>query len=438
MTIEEAIAWIHGRLKFGSRPGLDRVEALLELLEHPEKKMPVIHIAGTNGKGSTVSYLQSMIQETGLTVGTFTSPYIESFNERIAKNGQPIADAELIALVEKIQPLVAKLDQDEALAGITEFEVLTAMTFVYFLEQQVDVGVVEVGLGGLLDSTNVVAPMLTAITTIGMDHTDILGATLAEIAAQKAGIIKEKIPVVTGKIQPQAMTVIEQTASEKQAAVISFEQAYQVTYLHPDAQWGEVFDFYNEAGKIKALKTPLLGQHQTENAAVAIELFYLFCQNMQLPFREKDVREGLKKTFWPARMERISQQPLVVLDGAHNEHAIKRLIDNLKKEFSDYRIHVLFSALETKDITSMLQQLLTVPRAEIYLTTFDYPNALRLEKNYQMLDEKRLTIVSLWQFGLADLLEKADSDDLILVTGSLYFVSEVRKLLQELQGGNDA
>lgn len=434
LTIEEAIEWIHSRLAFGSRPGLDRIEALLALVENPEKKVPTIHVAGTNGKGSTVSYLRALIQETGLTVGTFTSPYIESFNERIAIDGKAIPDEDLVILVEQIQPLVAQLDQQEAVSGITEFEILTALGLMYFVEKKVDVAVIEVGLGGLLDSTNVVEPMLTAITTIGMDHTDILGDTLEEIAAQKAGIIKTGIPVVTGNIQSQALAVIEAQAQEKQAKTYRFNQEYEVAYHNPDPQWGEIFDFYNEAGKLTELKTSLLGQHQIENAGVAIQTFYLFCQLKSLPFKEKEVRDGLKKTFWPARMERMSAEPLIILDGAHNEHAMKRLVENMKREFKNYHINILFSALETKDISKMLEQLLEIPNSEITLTSFEYPKALDLAKNYQNVDESRITVASLWQFGLADLLERTSSEDLILVTGSLYFVSEVRQLLQTIGG----
>lgn len=434
LTIEEAIEWIHSRLAFGSRPGLDRIEALLALVENPEKKVPTIHVAGTNGKGSTVSYLRALIQETGLTVGTFTSPYIESFNERIAIDGKAIPDEDLVILVEQIQPLVAQLDQQEAVSGITEFEILTAMGLMYFVEKKVDVAVIEVGLGGLLDSTNVVEPMLTAITTIGMDHTDILGDTLEEIAAQKAGIIKTGIPVVTGNIQSQALAVIEAQAQEKQAKTYRFNQEYEVAYHNPDPQWGEIFDFYNEAGKLTELKTSLLGQHQIENAGVAIQTFYLFCQLKSVPFKEKEVRDGLKKTFWPARMERMSEEPLIILDGAHNEHAMKRLVENMKREFKNYHINILFSALETKDISKMLEQLLEIPNSEITLTSFEYPKALDLAKNYQNVDESRITVASLWQFGLADLLERTSSEDLILVTGSLYFVSEVRQLLQTIGG----
>lgn len=436
MKINDAIAWIHSRLPFGSRPGLERVQALLDLVGHPEKMVPTIHIAGTNGKGSTVSGLMELIKECGLTVGTYTSPYVESFNERIAIDGKPIADADLVALVEKYRPLVEQLDADEAVQGITEFETLTAMALDYFREQAVDVAIVEVGLGGLLDSTNVVEPMLCAITTIGLDHTDILGDTLEKIAAQKAGIIKPGVPVVTGNISSDALAVIESVATKNQAPIYRFGKEYQVEYRHPHEQWGEVFDFHNEQGKLVDLHTSLVGRHQPENAGVAVELFYQFCQLKGLPFSAKDVRQGLKQVQWPARMERLSQEPLILLDGAHNDHAIKRLVENMKKEFKDYQIHILFSALSTKDVRGMIEQLLELPNARIYVTTFDYPKAIHLDDHFTELPEDRITVVSLWQFGLAELLEKMTNEDLLLVTGSLYFVSEVRELLLAIGGRN--
>ncbi|WP_291291837.1 folylpolyglutamate synthase/dihydrofolate synthase family protein [Enterococcus sp.] len=436
MTSEEAIAWIHGRKTFGMRPGLMRVEALLQRLGNPEKNLTLIHVAGTNGKGSTVSYLRSLLEESGLQVGTFTSPHIESFNERIEIDGQFIPDDALIEWVETLQPLVMALDQEEELTGITQFEILTALAFGYFAQQQVDVAIIEVGLGGRLDSTNVITPVLTAITTIGMDHMDMLGDTIEAIAAHKAGIIKPHVPLVTGKIPESALSVIDLEAAKAEAAVSHLGTDYQVTYHHPDEEWGEWFDFENERGKIKGLKTSMIGHHQPENACVAIQLYHLFCEAKHLPFSEKVVRNGLKKAYWPARMERISNEPLIIIDGAHNTHAMDRLVETVREEFSSYRIHVLFSALETKKIDEMLQQLLTIPKAEIYLTTFDFPKALQLSDEYQQLNEERISIVSLWQFGLAELLEKMTSEDLLLITGSLYFVSEVRELLLEMGGRN--
>ncbi|WP_086349776.1 bifunctional folylpolyglutamate synthase/dihydrofolate synthase [Candidatus Enterococcus clewellii] len=436
MKVEEAIEWIHSRLPFGSRPGLERVVALLERVDEPQKKVPTIHVAGTNGKGSTVTYLRCLLEEAGLNVGTFTSPYIEAFNERLAVDGQGIADAELIHYVEKYRPLVEEMDKEEAISGITEFETLTAMAFEFFLDKKVDVAIIEVGLGGLMDSTNVVEPMLTAITTIGMDHTDILGETIEEIAFQKAGIIKEKIPVVTGKIEKEALAVIDAQAKKMSAPVYHFDEAYTVKYLHFDKEWGEVFSFTGENGKIEKLKTPLLGQHQTENAGVAIELFYVYCQLTGQPFQARTIRQGLLKAQWPARMEKINDEPMIVLDGAHNDHAVQRLADNLKKEFKGRTIHILFSSLSTKNVDQMIQLLKRVPNVHLYLTTFDYPRAVELSTLEKYAD-KKTEIVSLWQFGLGEILEKMGSEDMLLVTGSLYFVSQVRELLLTIGGSNE-
>lgn len=436
ITIEEAITWIHSRLPFGSRPGLERVNALLERVDHPEKKVATIHIAGTNGKGSTVTYLRCMLEEIGLTVGTFTSPYIESFNERIALNGHGISDEDLIKYVAKYQPLVAEMDSSESIQGITEFETLTAIALDYFNEKKVDVAIVEVGLGGLLDSTNVVQPMLTAITTIGKDHTEILGETIAEIASQKAGIIKAGIPVVTGNIEEAALTIIKNVANQQGSKQYRYGHDYEVKYLHPDKAWGEVFDFYGEAGKLSNLKVPLLGRHQVENASVAIELFYLYCQLKGLNVLERNISKGLKKAKWPGRMERISEEPLILLDGAHNEHAIRRLAENLKKEFPNREIKILFSALTSKNVDQMIAILKKVPNVHLYLTTFDYPKAVELTQ-LAHLENDQTELVSLWQFGLGEILEKMSTDDVLLVTGSLYFVSQVRELLLNLGGKNE-
>ncbi|MCB5951578.1 bifunctional folylpolyglutamate synthase/dihydrofolate synthase [Enterococcus sp. BWT-B8] len=433
---EEAIEWIHSRLPFGSRPGLERVEALLERVNNPHRKVPTIHIAGTNGKGSTVTYLRCLLQEAGITVGTFTSPYIEAFNERIAIDGEGIPDEQLIHYVEKYQPLVEEMDKQDEISGITEFETLTAMAFDYFLDQKVDVAIIEVGLGGLLDSTNVVEPILTGITTIGMDHTEILGETLEEIAFQKAGIIKNNIPVVTGNIEAAALNVIEKQAKEKQTPIYRFNQEYSIEYVHSDKDWGEVFSFIGEHGKIQKLKTPLLGQHQTENAGVAIELFSIYCQLTGQPFQVKTVRQGLLYAKWPARMEKISDEPLIVLDGAHNDHAMKRLVENLKTEFKGRSIHILFSALSTKNTDQMIKVLKNVPNTHLYLTTFEYPKAMNLDKFEKYTDDKT-DIVSLWQFGMGEILEKMTNEDMLLVTGSLYFVSQVRELLLTIGGSNE-
>ncbi|HIY91703.1 bifunctional folylpolyglutamate synthase/dihydrofolate synthase [Companilactobacillus sp. HBUAS56275] len=425
-TGKQAIAWIDSRVKHGSRPGLIRIEELLRLDNNPEKEVRSIHIAGTNGKGSTVMYLRCLLEQKNLTVGTFTSPYIESFYERISIDGQMIPENDFVELSNRFIPLVEQMDQSEKYSGITQFEILTAMAFDYF-KNRVDIAIIETGIGGLLDSTNVVHPELAAITTVGLDHTDILGDTIAKIAWQKAGIIKENVPIVSGNIPEEGLEVIQAEANKKNAPSYVWKKDYKTDYLGFKDQF-EMFNFQNQYAQFKNLKTPLTGHQQVENAAVAIELFYLYCQKHNYSISIQEIQTALLKVRWPARMEVISQKPLVIMDGAHNPHAIKRLKDNILTEYQDFHIHILFSAITTKNIDSMLEDLLTIQNVDLTLTTFDYPNALHLA-DYQDLAD-RITIEPDWKKALGEKMQQLGSDDVLFITGSLYFVSGVRDLLK--------
>lgn len=420
MTIETALEWIHSRLKFNIRPGLTRIEALLKLLGNPEKELSMLHIAGTNGKGSTVAFTRSILEQLGLTVATFTSPFIETFGERMAINGHPIPDEKLIKYVEQLKPLVEEMDKDERLAGITEFEIITALAFRYFADEHVDVALIEVGLGGLLDSTNVIQPVATAITTIGMDHMDILGDTLEKIAAQKAGIIKPYTPLVTGKIADEALAVIAETAQTNQAKHYQYGIDYQVEILE-----NERFNYKDDEIHLLNLEKSLLGLHQIDNAALAVKLTMVYAHKIGLSLSEEAIRVGLRRTFWPARMEEVSQAPLTLLDGAHNVHAMQRLLENLKNEFSGRKITILFSALVTKDITEMIKMMQTVDNSKLILTTFDYPKALKLE-DFVYLEKENVTLAEDWKSSYAALKENLHEDDVLLMTGSLYFMSQIR------------
>lgn len=420
MTIETALEWIHSRLKFNIRPGLTRIEALLKLLENPEKELSMLHIAGTNGKGSTVAFTRGILEQLGLTVATFTSPFIETFGERMAINGHPIPDEKLIKYVEQLKPLVEEMDKDARLAGITEFEIITALAFRYFADEHVDVALIEVGLGGLLDSTNVIQPVATAITTIGMDHMDILGDTLEKIAAQKAGIIKPYTPLVTGKIADEALGVIAETAQTNQAKHYQYGIDYQVEILE-----NERFNYKDDEIHLLNLEKSLLGLHQIDNAALAVKLTMVYAHKVGLSLSEEAIRVGLRRTFWPARMEEVSQAPLTLLDGAHNVHAMQRLLENLKNEFSGRKITILFSALVTKDITEMIKMLQTVDNSKLILTTFDYPKALKLE-DFAYLEKENVTLAEDWKSTYAALKENLHEDDVLLMTGSLYFMSQIR------------
>ena len=429
MTYEETVAWIHDRIKFGIRPGLIRINEILERLDNPQDKLKTVHIGGTNGKGSTTTFLRNLLEEQGLLVGTFTSPYIESFNERIAINGEPIPDEELVRLVKEIKPIIDDMDTVEELKNAVEFEILTAIMFQYFLETEVDIVLVEVGLGGTYDCTNVIVPLVSGITTIGFDHTDILGDTIEEIAAQKAGIIKENVPVVVGKVDEAAFEVINKRAKDLNCPIYRYQEDFRSKYIQPDENWGEIFNYRSQELDLSHVSISLLGQHQVDNASLAIQMYELISEQLGLRVSNKDIQKGLKNAFWPGRMEKMSDEPLIVLDGAHNDHAMQVMVNNLKTEFKGQHIHAIFGALSTKDIAAMVKDLTSVPQLDLKVTAFDYPKAFTKEQ----YEEMGLSAYSNWKEALADTLTELTGDDLILITGSLYFISQVR---ETLLGGN--
>ncbi|MBO0442369.1 bifunctional folylpolyglutamate synthase/dihydrofolate synthase [Vagococcus fluvialis] len=429
MNVEETIAWIHERTKFGIRPGLIRIDEILNRLDNPQNKFKTVHIGGTNGKGSTTTFLRCLLEEQGLRVGTFTSPYVECFNERIAINGEHISDERLVELVAAIKPIIDDMDTVESLKNAVEFEILTAIMFQYFLEEKVDIVLVEVGLGGTYDCTNVITPLVSAITTIGYDHVDILGDTIEEIAAQKAGIIKENVPVVVGKVEDAAFEVISAYAKKMNSPVFRYQEDFTSKYIQPDSEWGEVFNYRSSELDLSHVAISLLGKHQVDNASLAIRMYELISKELELPLSSKDIVKGLKKAFWPGRMEKISDEPLIVLDGAHNDHAMKVMVNNLKTEFKGQHIHAIFGALSTKDISAMVRDLTSVPNLDLKVTAFDYPKAFTKEQ----YEELGLIAFTDWREALAESLTELTGDDLILVTGSLYFISQVR---ETLLGGN--
>lgn len=433
-TGDEAVRWIHSRKKFGSRPGLIRVNELLKLCGHPEKNSIGIHIAGTNGKGSTVTYLRCLLEMQKLAVGTFTSPYIESFYERISINGKAISAEEFVQLANEFRPLVDSMDEDTRYQGITEFEILTAMAFSYF-QKHADIAIFETGIGGKWDSTNVFIPILTAITTIGLDHTDILGETEEEIALQKAGIIKKNIPIVTGNISQNAVKIIEEVASKKNAPLSKKNTSYQVHYVKQspeshspkDSISGEMFHFENEDFQFLNLRIPLCGKYQVENAATALQLFLLYCQQQNKAIQKESIQKALEKARWPGRMEKISSQPTIIIDGAHNPHAIKEFVDTVTEKFQQGKKYILFSALTTKNSRKMIRQMQQIPNNCLIITTFDYPKALKKEDLVR--ENSQFKYYQEWQQGIKEIVAKMGSKDTLFITGSLYFVSQVRTYL---------
>ena len=415
--------------------GLERMVELLTLRGNPHLKLKVIHIGGTNGKGSTITFLKNMLEKMGLKVGVFSSPYLIHYTDQISINGKSIPEARLEAMMADYESLLEG-EKGLALQGTTEFEIITALAYDYFAAEKVDVAIMEVGMGGLLDSTNVCQPILTGITTIGLDHVALLGDTLEAIAEQKAGIIKQGIPLVTGHIVPEALAVIDRIAEGKNAPRIAYGTDYQVRHQE-SVVTGEVFD-YTSAVRQGRFQTGLLGLHQIENAGMAIALLDTFCQEdgRALPANTL-VAQALEETRWPGRLEVVSSDPLMILDGAHNPHAIKALLATLQERFADYRKEILFTCIKTKALEDMLDLLGAMPDTELTLTHFDDSRATDESVLEEAAKSRNLSYQG-WQDFLEQKLtdKKEEKKTVRIVTGSLYFLSQVRAYLMERKNEN--
>lgn len=415
--------------------GLERMVELLALRGNPHLKLKVIHIGGTNGKGSTIAFLKNMLEKLGLRVGVFSSPYLIHYTDQISINGASILEARLEALMADYRSLL----EGEAAAnlqGTTEFEIITALAYDYFASEQVDVAIMEVGMGGLLDSTNVCQPILTGITTIGLDHVALLGDTLEAIAEQKAGIIKQGMPLVTGRIAPEALTVIDRIAEGKDAPRLAYGTDYQVRHQE-SVVTGEVFD-YTSAVRQGRFQTSLLGLYQIENAGMAIALLDTFCQEDGRELASNDfLGQALEETSWPGRLEIVSRDPLMILDGAHNPHAIKALLVTLQERFADYHKEILFTCIKTKALGDMLDLLGAMPDTELTLTHFADSRATDESVLKEAAKSRNLSYQDWHDFLEQNLTDKKEEKQTVrIVTGSLYFLSQVRAYLMERKNEN--
>ena len=414
--------------------GLERMVELLALRGNPHLKLKVIHIGGTNGKGSTIAFLKKMLEKLGLRVGVFSSPYLIHYTDQISINGESIPEARLEALMAVYRSLLEG-ERRVALQGTTEFEI-TALAYDYFASEQVDVAIMEVGMGGLLDSTNVCQPILTGITTIGLDHVALLGDTLEAIAEQKAGIIKQGIPLVTGHIVPEALAVIDYIAEAKNAPRLAYGKDYQVSHQE-SVVTGEIFD-YTSSLRQGLFQTGLLGLHQIENAGMALALLDTYCQEAGRELASNAlVAQALKETRWPGRLEVVSSDPLLLLDGAHNPHAIKALLATLQERFADYHKEILFTCIKTKALDDMLDLLGEMRDTELTLTHFDDSRATDESVLKETAKSRNLNYQS-WQDFLEQKLtdKKEEKQTVRIVTGSLYFLSQVRAYLMERKNEN--
>ena len=410
--------WILDRMKYKRKYGLDRMRVLMSLLGNPQEDYPIIHVTGTNGKGSTIAMLSSLFVHHGQKVGAFVSPHLIDYTDRFLINGNVIPEEDFEIVGNLVQQAEVKLiDEYEPLSF---FEIMTAMALVYFSRKKVEIALLEVGIGGLLDTTNIIHSTMSVITSIGMDHEEMLGNTLEEIAIQKTGIFKQNQVVILGNLPTEALQVAEVVGKAYNCDLHTFEREFKIEPFE------DGFIFTNADTRIHISYLNLKGKYQLENAAVALECFLRFEKKFQLPIELSAIQESFQTVTWPGRMEVVHQSPTVILDGAHNIHALKRFVETVKQHGELEAQHtILFSALKRKHYIEMVDYLRKeLPEARLVVTTFEYAGAI--EKTDYPSSE--IEFVENAQQFIENYINKMSDEETLWITGSLYFISFVRKI----------
>lgn len=418
---ENCLDRMYGLRRFGIILGLDVIARLLETAGNPEKDYKIIHIAGTNGKGSIAAYLSTILTLAGYKTGLFTSPHLMRFNERICINNSPVSDKDVVAAC------TAFLDVDTGEREPTFFEMNTAMALYAFSRAKVDIAVVETGMGGRLDSTNVLMPEVTIISNISREHQSYLGKTLGEIAFEKAGIIKENTPVITGARQKQVISVILNTAEEKKAPVFRLGKDFRIRRKKDGS-----FSYSGlNTSSIPDLVAGLPGYHQNDNAALAVCALELLAKKGIL-VSENIIREGLLHTRWPGRLELLDYKPEILLDGAHNLHAVRNLVSHLSRVHKNREIHLVCGILDDKPYKSMLAAILPLC-SRVILTEADSDRAIPASLLAESAKKHTENIEIIQQVGKAvcHALKTAPKEAMVVIAGSLYVVGEAKTELEK-------
>ncbi len=419
MNAEQAIEYIHSVCWKGSIPGLGRTQTLLKLMGNPEKDLKFIHIAGTNGKGSTAAMIASILRKAGYRTGLYTSPYIYRFHERMQVNGQEISDRELAEITEYVKPLAQSMEESP-----TEFELVCCIAFEYFKRQNCDIVVLEVGMGGALDSTNVIeVPEVAVITNIGLDHTDVLGKTVEEIARTKAGIFKEGGNAVVYRGTPGVEAVFEEVCAERNVKLKKAD--FDALTLVSRSLEGQVF----HCGKWTGLELPLLGDHQLHNAAVVLAVAETLMEK-GWKITEENVREGIRDVRWPGRFDVMRRDPLFIIDGGHNPQCIEALVKNIEDYLKGRKVIVLTGVLADKDYADMYKPVMPLVEQFVCITP---PNPRKLDAALlaQYLTEAGAVATPCQSIedGVRTAMELAGSQGVVLCFGSLYSIGAIRDAL---------
>jgi dihydrofolate synthase/folylpolyglutamate synthase len=418
VTYKEALDYLTSLGRFGIKLGLERTEALLHALGDPHELFQGVHVAGTNGKGSVCAMVASVLQSAGYRVGLMPKPHLISYTERIQVDQRPIPEADFAALLTDLQPVISKVASE--LGPPTEFEILTSAALYYFARAGIDLLVCEVGLGGRLDSTNVLDLGVSVITNIALDHTQHLGSTLEAIAGEKAGILKPDSIAITGA-QPPALAVIEARARDQQIPLLRLGQEIQLTAI--DKDWAGVqTTVTTPVGTYRDLRIPLLGLHQADNAALAVASIDAL-RSRGWDISDGALRDGLARTRWPGRLEVIDRNPIVLVDGAHNPAGLERSLAAVQKLAKDRSLVIVFGAMKDKDLSAMLELLRSVT-APVIFSRIDWHRAAPpavLAEQFQGQSETAESSVE----ALSRARERAGRDGIVFVCGSLYLVGEV-------------
>lgn len=416
----------------GSNYGLECTERLLELLGNPHKKLKLIHIAGTNGKGSTSSILGKVLIEHGYKVGFFNSPHLEEIEETIRVNDENIPEEDLVYLLEEIKPYVNKV-VEEGYKHPTEFEVLTCIMFLYLYRQKVDFGVIEVGLGGRLDSTNVIKPILSIITSISLDHTNILGNTIQEITNEKAGIIKDAIPVITCNQKDEALYIIKNKAllTKSKLTIVDSNDFVFLEIVNDDIPYQRVSVNFNN--NKYTLDLALLGKHQIINLSLAIKALEELEKLNYIKVNINKLYKGVKNVKWKGRLEVLKKDPFIVIDGAHNIAGIEFLKSNIEEYFKYKNLYLILGILADKNVEEMVKIIAPVA-TEVYTVTANSIRAASANELKEVVLEYNNNCIAFDDYDKAIKLSlsKANKDDLIVAAGSLYMIGEIRKQINNI------
>lgn len=423
MNYEDTIAYLYSLQKYGIKFGLDNTRRLLSVLGNPQDSFRAIHVAGTNGKGSTSAMIEAMLRTAGVTTGLFTSPHLVSFTERIRVNGREISEVEVVRLADEVRGAAESIPDFLP----TFFEVTTAMAFLHFRRMQTAWAVVEVGMGGRLDATNVLMPAVSVITAIDIDHSDFLGSTLTEIAGEKAGIIKQGVPVITAMQHPDAAEVLERTAGQCGSELFSYGKDFSADMTADELVRSRIN--YHGTKEYNDLLLQLAGRHQALNAALAVRTIEEVMKRN--PEMNCDVRQGLKDARWPGRLEFVKDHPPMLIDGAHNPQAAAVLAEYLRKALDLYsRIILIMGVMNDKDRAGIMNPLLPLA-SEIIFTAPGYGRAASPET--LAAEARGLGYMAETALTVADALSMAErlyvQGDLIVVTGSFYTIGEVKEAL---------